>query len=123
MQPAGHPCRVALRQPQNDVAVALAGPVGGFQCLSIPFMIRGNGGHSEAYTMRRFRGLLLLCAAVACIESGRMQALAYTDFGQGRPIAAKDIAGKTICWSRKGAGANFAANGQYTDQHRPGYHD
>jgi hypothetical protein len=74
--------------------------------------------------MRTFRGLLLLCAAVACIESGRMQALAYTDFGQGRPIAAKDIAGKTICWSRKGVRANFAPNRQYTDnQHRPGYHD
>jgi hypothetical protein len=39
-------------------------------------------------------------------------------------LAAKDIAGKTICWSRKGARANFAANGQYADnQHRPGYHD
>ena len=74
--------------------------------------------------MRTFRGLLLLCVAVACIESGRMQALVYTDFGQGRPIAAKDIASNTICWSRKGAPANFAANGQYTDnQHRPGYYD
>ena len=74
--------------------------------------------------MEIFRSLLLLCAAVVCIAFVGTKALAYTDFGQGRPITAKDIAGKTICWSRKGARANFAANGQYTDnQHRPGYHD
>jgi hypothetical protein len=74
--------------------------------------------------LKTFRSPLLLCAAVACIAFGWTQALAYTDFGQGRPISAKDIAGKTICWSRKGVRANFAANGQYTDnQHRPGYRD
>jgi hypothetical protein len=71
-----------------------------------------------------FRPGIILCTAVACIAFGRTQALAYTDFGQGRPITAKDIAGKTICWSRKGVRANFAANGQYTDnQHRPGFRD
>ena len=64
--------------------------------------------------MRTFRGLLLLCAAVACVESGRMQALAYTDFGQGRPIAAKDLAGKKFCWDG-GGWTIYAADGHYTN--------
>jgi hypothetical protein len=76
--------------------------------------------------MMTSRSLLRLCAAaaVACIAFWHMQALAYTDFGQGRPITAKDIAGRTICWSRSGVRGNFAANGQYThNRHHPGYRD
>jgi hypothetical protein len=74
--------------------------------------------------METVRSLTFLCAAVVCFAFGQTQALAFTDFGQGRPIAAKDIAGKTICWSRSGTRGNFAANGGYTDnRHQPGYHD
>jgi hypothetical protein len=70
--------------------------------------------------MRTFRGLLLLCAAVACIESGRMQALVTRILAKFGRSPRRILLARTICWSRKGARANFAANGQYTDnQHVP----
>src|SRR5580693_8093067 len=61
--------------------------------------MHGNGSHSGADAMEIFRSLLLLCAAVVCIALVGTKALAYTDFGQGRPIAAKDLAGKKFCWN------------------------
>jgi hypothetical protein len=66
-----------------------------------------------ANALKTFRSLLLLWAAVVCIASGRM-ALAYTDFGQGRPIAAKDLAGKKFCWNA-GGWTIYAADGHYTN--------
>jgi hypothetical protein len=55
-------------------------------------------------------------ATVGFIVFGQTAAaLAYTDFGQGRPITARDIAGKSFCWSAGGTKANYANDGQYTD--------
>ena len=41
----------------------------------------------------------LIYLALPCIMFSGTQALAATDFGKGRPVTAKDLAGKTICWS------------------------
>ena len=49
--------------------------------------------------MRTFRGLLLLCAAVACIESGRMQALVT------RILAKFGRSPRRILLARQSAGA------------------
>ena len=64
--------------------------------------------------MKTFRSPLLLYAAVACIALPHTQALAYTDFGQGRPITAKDLAGKKFCWNA-GGWTVYAADGHYTN--------
>ena len=45
---------------------------------------------AEADAMETVRSLPFLCAAAVCFAFGQTQALAYTDFGQGRPISAKD---------------------------------
>ena len=52
--------------------------------------------------------------SVVCIAFVRTKALAYTDFGQGRPIAAKDLAGKKFCWNA-GGWTIYAADGHYTN--------
>jgi hypothetical protein len=69
---------------------------------------------SGADAMEIFRSLLLLCAAIVCIALVGTKALAYTDFGQGRPIAAKDLAGKKFCWNA-GGWTIYAADGHYTN--------
>jgi hypothetical protein len=76
--------------------------------------MHGNGSHSGADAMEIFRSLLLLCAAIVCIAFVRTTALANTDFGQGRPIAAKDLAGKKFCWDQ-GGWTIYAADGHYTN--------
>jgi len=46
------------------------------------------------------------------------QALAATDFGSGRPITAKDLSGKTVCWN-DGIKETFEADGfQISSQSR-----
>jgi hypothetical protein len=64
--------------------------------------------------METVRSLPFLCVAAVCFAFGQTQALAYTDFGQGRPIAAKDLAGKKFCWDQ-GGWAIYAADGHYTN--------
>jgi hypothetical protein len=64
--------------------------------------------------METVRSLPFLCAAVVCFAFGQTQTLAYTDFGQGRPIAAKDLAGKKFCWDA-GGWTIYAADGHYTN--------
>jgi hypothetical protein len=38
--------------------------------------------------------------------------LAFTDFGQGRPVTFQDLAGKTFCWDNP-LRATYGANGQF----------
>jgi hypothetical protein len=64
--------------------------------------------------METVRGLPFLCVAAVCFAFGQTQALAYTDFGQGRPIVAKDLAGKKFCWNA-GAWTIYAADGRFTN--------
>jgi hypothetical protein len=70
-----------------------------------PFGGRRNGDISESTPAERSRCL-------HCVHAN--DGVANTDFGQGRPIAAKDLAGKKFCWDQ-GGWTIYAADGHYTN--------
>jgi hypothetical protein len=55
----------------------------------------------------------LMCLAIFSITLSGTQSGAATDFGNGRPVSAKDLSGKTICWN-DGIKETFAADGVQT---------
>jgi hypothetical protein len=54
--------------------------------------------------------ITLLGFAIVLVPACPTQTFAQS----GRPVSARDISGKTICWS-DGARSTYAANGQYTN--------
>jgi hypothetical protein len=52
----------------------------------------------------------LICVAVAIATMRSAEAL----LGEGRPVTAKDISGKRICWN-DGSWTQYAADGQFTN--------
>ena len=68
---------------------------------------------TRGLSMRSVLRILICLALPSIMLSENLPALAVTDFGKGRPITAKDLAGKTICWS-DGTKETFAANGVQT---------
>jgi hypothetical protein len=59
-------------------------------------------------------------AALPAMAFWSTEVAAVTDFGQGRPIIAKDLSGKKICWSN-GSWTRYAADGQFSSS-RGGRH-
>ncbi len=58
---------------------------------------------------------ILLCAALPATALWTNAALAYADFGQGKPISAQDLSGKKFCWNT-GGWVIYGADGQYTNR-------
>jgi hypothetical protein len=64
--------------------------------------------------MNSFRGFLFY-AALPAMAFWSTEVLAFTDFGQGKPITAKDLSGKKFCWNN-GDWAFYGPNGQMSNR-------
>jgi hypothetical protein len=49
--------------------------------------------------------------AMACWST---EVLAFIDFGQGRPVTAQDLSGKSFCWNN-GVRASYGADGKLSN--------
>jgi hypothetical protein len=61
-----------------------------------------------------------LAVALSGVLAVAAPASAYTEFGQGKPISAQDLSGKTFCWG-DGTRVVYGANGKLSSNR--GVHD
>jgi len=61
-------------------------------------------------TLRKF----LFYATPLAMACWSTEVLAFTDFGQGRPVTAQDLSGKSFCWNN-GVRASYGADGKLSN--------
>jgi hypothetical protein len=84
-------------------------------CSCAAAVIEGYGG--KMMTVRNY----LFATAFACTAAWTTAASAQALPPQGRPVIAKDISGKKICWD-DGHWGLFAANGEFSNDRNPNPH-